>query len=122
MSEDFPVLKNNHTMEIIYGAKLEPISSEEMEATIREVCSSLAEFLISKQRAYGNSATHPINALSNLGAMHRMDVRIDDKLSRIHRGEEYPGDDTLLDLAGYSILKLVFIYLCNINNGANIAD
>ena len=36
-----------------------------------------------------------------------MNVRIDDKLSRIARGREYAGDDTELDLIGYLVLRRV---------------
>lgn len=42
-----------------------------------------------------------------MGAVEQINVRIDDKLSRLARGNEYPGDDTELDLIGYLILKRV---------------
>jgi len=37
----------------------------------------------------------------------QIDCRIDDKLSRLARGSEFPGDDTVLDLAGYLILRRI---------------
>jgi hypothetical protein len=33
-------------------------------------------------------------------------VRIDDKLSRLAHGSEFPGDDTIVDLAGYLVLLM----------------
>lgn len=39
--------------------------------------------------------------------MEQLAVRIDDKLSRLSRGHEYVGDDTLDDLVGYLVLLLV---------------
>jgi len=37
----------------------------------------------------------------------QINVRIDDKLSRIARGRDYAGDDTELDLIGYLVLRRV---------------
>lgn len=79
----------------------------EPEATIRDVCRELADLLVEKNRSYGNSALEPLAVMSRLTARERLAVRIDDKLSRIARGHEYPGDDTLRDLAGYLVLALV---------------
>lgn len=63
--------------------------------------------LLDKNIAYGNSALNPIGIFSKTGANDQIDVRIDDKLNRLKNGKEYPGDDTILDLVGYLILKLV---------------
>ena len=37
----------------------------------------------------------------------QIDVRIDDKLNRIKNGHEFHGEDTIKDLIGYLILRLV---------------
>ncbi len=76
-----------------------------MEAVIREVCDEIKAFLLEKNRAYGNSAAEPVRIFSKVDALEQINVRIDDKLSRLARGKEYQGDDTELDLVGYLILK-----------------
>ena len=76
-----------------------------MKQAIQEICDELKEFLLEKNRAYGNSAADPVRIFSKVDAVEQINVRIDDKLSRMARGNEYPGDDTELDLIGYLILK-----------------
>jgi len=82
--------------------------SDVTPAIILNKCMELGEFLIEKNKAYGNSAFEPIEIFAKeLNALAQLDVRIDDKLSRLARGSEYPGDDTIKDLAGYLILRMV---------------
>ena len=76
-----------------------------MQNKIREVCQEVADFLVAKNRAYGDSASDPVRVFSKVDALEQINVRIDDKLSRIARGNEFDGDDTELDLIGYLILK-----------------
>jgi len=76
-----------------------------MEKAIQEVCEEIKTFLLEKNRAYGNSAADPVRIFSKVDPLEQINVRIDDKLSRMARGNEYPGDDTELDLVGYLILK-----------------
>lgn len=75
--------------------------SEDIGAT----CSEIAAFLREKNRSYGNSVAQPLCVFNpDPEWRKRMGVRIDDKLSRLARGSEYPGDDTILDLIGYLVL------------------
>lgn len=74
---------------------------------IREVCSELADFLIGKNKAYGNSALCPIRVFSKADPLEQINVRIDDKLNRMLQGTQYPGDNDEQDLIGYLILKQV---------------
>ncbi len=76
-----------------------------MRKAISETCDELKEFLLEKNRAYGNSAADPVRIFLKVDAIEQINVRIDDKLSRLARGNEYSGDDTELDLIGYLILK-----------------
>ena len=76
-----------------------------MEQAIQEVCDEIKALLLEKNRAYGNSAADPVRIFSKADVIEQINVRLDDKLSRIARGAEYPGDDTELDLIGYLILK-----------------
>lgn len=81
--------------------------SKETEQKITEVISGIEKMLIEKNRAYGDSAIDPVRVFSKADAVEQIYVRIDDKLSRVKRGHEYPGDDTISDLIGYLVLLLV---------------
>lgn len=79
-----------------------------LEREIRVKCDEIADFLVGKNRAYGNSAADPIGVFAGrLDPLAQIDVRIDDKLNRLRKGSEYPGDDTVLDLTGYLILRMI---------------
>lgn len=65
----------------------------------------VAATLTAKNRAYGDSAAHPLRVFSRASTEEQILVRIDDKLSRIARGAPTKdGEDTLLDLVGYLAL------------------
>lgn len=81
--------------------------SKETEESISRVVSEIEEMLIAKNRAYGDSALEPVRVFSKAENIEQLYVRIDDKLSRVKRGHEYPGDDTISDLIGYLVLLLV---------------
>jgi hypothetical protein len=63
--------------------------------------------LIEKNIAYGNSALNPIQIFAKIPPGDQIDVRIDDKLNRIKNGSSYAGDNDMLDLVGYIVLKLI---------------
>jgi hypothetical protein len=79
---------------------------EEMPFDIRvdSVLADIGNMLKEKNQAYGNSALNPVRIFSKADTKEQLKVRIDDKLSRLARGTEYPGDDTIDDLIGYLIL------------------
>lgn len=81
--------------------------SKETEDQIGRVMREISDMLIAKNRAYGDSALDPVRVFSKSDAIEQIYVRIDDKLSRIKRGHEYPGDDTIFDLVGYLVLLLI---------------
>lgn len=76
-----------------------------MHDKITAVCDEVKKMLIEKNAAYGNSAADPVRIFSKANAMEQINVRIDDKLSRIVRGSEYQDEDNELALIGYLILK-----------------
>jgi hypothetical protein len=77
-----------------------------MAERISATCRDLEAMLLAKNESYGNSAADPLRVFSRVSNEQGILVRIDDKLSRIARGSEYPGDDTVSDLAGYLVLLL----------------
>jgi hypothetical protein len=71
---------------------------------VESICDNIAYMLVDKNEAYGNSALNPVRVFSKASALEQLYVRIDDKLSRLQKGHEYPGDDTINDLIGYLVL------------------
>lgn len=67
---------------------------------------NLKNFLIEKNKKYGDSALNPIKIFSKLPEYTSIDVRIDDKLSRINNAEELRKND-VIDLIGYLYLKAI---------------
>ena len=78
-----------------------------VEQEIVNICEEMSAFLISKNRAYGNSALEPVRVFSKSDNTEQLLVRIDDKLSRFFRGTEFPGDNDIDDLIGYLVLLKV---------------
>lgn len=73
------------------------------EDEIRATCKEIEEMLVEKNRAYGNSALEPVRLFSKADAVEQILVRIDDKLSRLSRGQA-AGEDVEKDLLGYLVL------------------
>jgi len=73
--------------------------------SIKWTCNEIRDLLISKNKAYGDSALEPDNIFSKLDNAQAICARIDDKLSRIKNvGLNDKTEDTLDDLIGYLIL------------------
>ena len=78
------------------------------EDLILKVTDEMKELLISKNRAYGDSATNPSNVFSKGSPIESLCARIDDKLMRIqNKGINDKTEDTVSDLIGYLILLKV---------------
>lgn len=73
------------------------------ESQIRAECQNIADLLVEKNRAYGDSALNPVRIMSKADSVEQIKVRLDDKLSRLARGSE-AGEDVILDLIGYLVL------------------
>jgi len=81
-----------------------PASASLAAPAITAECDALKAMLLEKNAAYGNSVFAPVGIFSRLPVRERLLVRIEDKLSRLRGGTEFPGDDTIKDLIGYLIL------------------
>jgi hypothetical protein len=79
------------------------------EDDIRAVCGEIADMLIEKNRAYGDSALSPVRIFSKEASpVEQINVRMDDKLSRLLKGDAKAfGEDVEKDLMGYLVLKRV---------------
>ncbi len=74
---------------------------------IKAVVKEVRDMLLEKNKAYGDSAIDPIRCFSKASPLEQINVRLDDKLSRIMRGHEFGQEDVEFDLIGYLILKRV---------------
>jgi hypothetical protein len=76
---------------------------------IREVCDEIKELLVTKNEQYGDSAVDPVRIFSRADPEEQLRVRIDDKLSRLARGDDRIESDgeVVNDLIGYLILLRV---------------
>ncbi len=71
-------------------------------------CKQVADLLIQKNEAYGDSALNPAGIFSKLKASEALKIRLDDKLKRIQNvGVSDETEDTLMDCAGYMVLLMI---------------
>lgn len=77
------------------------------QAAISETCDEIKNMLLQKNEAYGNSAFDPVRLFSKSSAKEQILVRMDDKISRLSRGQA-AGEDVYLDLIGYLIIYRAF--------------
>lgn len=73
---------------------------------IAEICDSIKNLLLDKNRKYGDSALNPTRVFSKANPVEQLYVRIDDKLSRISKGAGLAAndEDVINDLIGYLVL------------------
>lgn len=82
-------------------------TDNDVQRNITDVCSEICKLLMEKNRKYGNSALEPKRIFSKSDTLEQLNVRIDDKLSRIANRQNDEDEDVELDLIGYLILKRV---------------
>jgi len=87
-------------------AEIVPFTDAPASDEILAACLDLAKMLLQKNSAYGNSALEPLRVFSKADAAEQIKVRMDDKLSRLMRGQA-AGEDALTDFVGYYILLMV---------------
>lgn len=76
-----------------------------MEDQIKQICKEVENMLLIKNKSYGNSCYNPVRIFSKADPIEQINVRIDDKLSRIMNNKTFEGDNDEMDLIGYLILK-----------------
>ena len=75
------------------------------QTDIARICDDVKQLLLAKNLKYGDSALNPVRIMSQASPTEQILVRIDDKLSRIARGNVVNDDeDVLNDLIGYFVL------------------
>jgi hypothetical protein len=86
-------------------------SQEDVKQEILAQVKAIAELLIEKNKKYGNSAIQPKRIFSKADPIEQINVRIDDKISRIANQQTNEDEDVELDLIGYLVLKRVYLAL-----------
>lgn len=79
----------------------------ETQILISKTCDEIKEMLLEKNRKYGNSALSPKRIFSKASPIEQINVRIDDKLSRIGSVQVDDTEDAVSDLLGYLVLRKV---------------
>jgi len=74
---------------------------------IAELGAEIVDMLIAKNRKYGDSALHPTRIFSRSDALEQINVRLDDKLSRVMSGQVDEDEDIDRDLIGYLFLRII---------------
>lgn len=74
---------------------------------IKRICEEIKVLLIDKNRKYGDSCLNPVRVFSNADVYEQINVRLDDKLSRIVSGQTDEDEDVAIDLIGYLVLRII---------------
>ena len=77
------------------------------EEDVCQVMSELKEMLLAKNRKYGDAALNPKQTFARCSPIELINVRIDDKLSRIASRQGDEDEDPEWDLLGYLVLKRI---------------
>jgi hypothetical protein len=83
------------------------MSITQTQIGICTVLDELKELLLEKNRRYGDSAINPIRVFSKADPIAQLEIRMDDKLSRIRNMDPEDSEDAYLDLLGYLVLHRV---------------
>ena len=80
-----------------------------MNSKIADKCEAIKSLLQLKNAQYGDSALNPVRVFSKADSTEQLKVRIDDKLSRLVRGDDSleSDEEVIKDLIGYLILLLI---------------
>ena len=76
----------------------------DFEARLDEELAAFKEFLMRKNRKYGNSALEPVRVFSKADTVEQIKVRMDDKINRMLQGNSAEDEDVVLDFVGYWFL------------------
>lgn len=82
------------------------VSNGLFEKLLNDVFAKTKKLLLQRNAAYGDSALSPVRIYSKASSKEQLLVRIDDKISRIVRGQN-AGEDVAGDLMGYFVLLTI---------------
>ena len=83
-------------------------SIEFFKHDMSEIIDKIESILLMKNIEYGNSVLEPLRIFSNSNPIELINVRLDDKLSRmLNDCDKTIKEDTVFDFIGYLILKMI---------------
>ena len=83
------------------------VEQKEFITDLDTILRQVRDVLISKNRKYGDSALTPVRVFSDADNVAQINVRMDDKLSRMANQQADDDEDAELDLLGYMLLKRI---------------
>jgi hypothetical protein len=90
--------------------KIEINSQRKFDNMLVKILEEIGNLLIQKNIKYGDSALNPVRIFSKAEPQEQIKVRIDDKISRLVRGDAlHEDEDVVMDLIGYFII----LQMCN---------
>jgi len=85
--------------------KIEVKSDRKFDIMLGKILQDIGDLLIEKNIKYGDSALNPVRIFSKADPQEQIKIRIDDKISRLVRGDALKEDeDVVMDLIGYFII------------------
>ena len=89
--------------------KVTPKKRTSTQDKIIKTMDEIKDFLVQKNLQYGDSVFQPVRVFSKADKTEQIKVRIDDKLSRLKRGNDSieSDEDVVSDLIGYLVLLLI---------------
>jgi len=87
----------------------QPKKKSSTQDKIIKTMDEIKDFLVQKNIQYGDSVFQPVRVFSKADKTEQIKVRIDDKLSRLKRGNDSieSDEDVVSDLIGYLVLLLI---------------
>lgn len=82
-------------------------TQEKFSNDLSLVLCKLQEMLVDKNKKYGDAALNPNQIFSSASPEELINIRIDDKLSRIKNRQSNEDEDPEWDLLGYLVLKQI---------------
>lgn len=79
------------------------------EEKIIEIVDAIKNLLLEKNKRYGDSALNPQNVFYKGNATQSIEIRLDDKLSRIKNNNGNLRVNDISDIIGYCVLLLISI-------------
>lgn len=106
LKEKFNKLDRYWSSEMLKETEGPKDTQNKFKLALDKALESIKNKLVEKNESYGNSAIEPVRIFSNASPEEQINVRIDDKLSRMIKGHEFVGDNDADDLRDYLVLKL----------------
>src|SRR5687768_2901710 len=94
-------MTNNHNM------SAEQFAEQQFQKEVTEILHELREMLFAKNRKYGDAALNPQRTFAKSSPVELINVRLDDKLSRIKARQGDEDEDPEWDMMGYLVLKRI---------------